>query len=147
MYVWLLQHRASETVCVCVCSVVCSWHYKCECLCVKRWTAARPHDCHSPHCLKERQREAKRLLSIEEPRKDADKRPKLNKCWKARGHALWIRENGCRDNPSWVFQCGDHTDTLHASIQLNYKSTHTGVPVHVHVLCPSGMSERGCVDV
>lgn len=56
---------------------LCSWYYKCECLCVKQWTAARPHYCHSPHCLKEKQREAKRLLSIEEPRKDGDKRPKI----------------------------------------------------------------------
>ena len=39
---------------------LCSWYHKCECLCVKQWTAARPHYCHSPHCLKERQREAKR---------------------------------------------------------------------------------------
>lgn len=60
-----------------------SWYYKCECLCVKWWTAARPHYCHSPHCPKERQREAKRLLSIEKLRKDGDKRLKLNKCWKA----------------------------------------------------------------
>lgn len=27
--------------------------------------------------------------------------------------------------PIWGFQWGDHTDTLHPSIQLNYRSTHT----------------------
>lgn len=138
----------AQSECDCVClhlqCRLCSWYYKCECLCVKQWTAARPHYCHSPHCLKERQREAKRLLSIEELRKDGDKRPKLNKCWKAAWRASpWSYDLNERERlqgyPIWVFQRVDHTDTLHPSIQLN-RSTHTGVPVHVHVLCPSGMS-------
>lgn len=114
---------------------------------MKQWTAARPHYCHSPHCLKERQREAKRLLSTEEPREDGDKGPKLNKCrkaaWRASpwSYALNERER-LQGYPIWVFQWGDHTDTLHASIQLNYGSVHTGAPVHAHVLCPFGMCGR-----
>lgn len=131
---------------------LCSWYYKCECSCVKQWRAARPHYCHSPHCLKERQREAKRLLSIEEPRKDGDKRPKLNKCrkaaWRASPWSCALNERErLQGYPIWGFQLGDHTDTLHPSIQLNYRSTHTGVPVYVHVLCPSGMSKCGRVHL
>lgn len=44
---------------------------------VKRWRAARPHYCHSPHWRKERQREAKRLLSIEELKRDEHKGLKI----------------------------------------------------------------------
>lgn len=134
-------------MCVCICSVVYVPGIISVNVCVKQWTAARPHYCHSPHCLKERQREAKRLLSTEEPREDGDKGPKLNKCrkaaWRASpwSYALNERER-LQGYPIWVFQWGDHTDTLHASIQLNYGSVHTGAPVHAHVLCPFGMCGR-----
>lgn len=81
-------HVCAEAVsvceCVCVCVICVPGIISVNlCVCAKQWTAARPHYCHSPHCLKERQSKAMRLLSIEEPRKDGDKRPKLNKCWKA----------------------------------------------------------------
>lgn len=52
-------------VCVCstkwvrLCMCLCSLYSKCECLCVREWTGARPHYCHSPHCLNERQRGTK----------------------------------------------------------------------------------------
>lgn len=76
----------------------------------------QPHYCHSPHCLKERQREAKRLLSIEEPREDGDKRPKLNKCrkaaWRASPWSYDLNErDGCRDIPSGSFS-GETTQIL-----------------------------------
>lgn len=86
------QHECvNKHACVCECDCVClhsqrrlcSRYYKCECLCVKQWTAARPHYCHSPHCLKERQREAKRALSVAELKEDGDKSSKLYKRWKA----------------------------------------------------------------
>lgn len=53
-----------------------------------------------------------------------------------------MREDGCRGNLSRSFSGG--TTQIH-SIQLSRRSMHTGVPVHVHVLRPSGMSECRCV--
>lgn len=101
---------------------------------MKQWTAARPHYCHSPHCLKERQREAKRPLSIQELKKGGDKGPKLNKCWKAAWRASpWSCALNERerlwDNPSGSFT--GETTQIHSvpGIQFNYKSTHTGVPI------------------
>lgn len=72
-----------DRVCLYLPRRLCSRYYKCECLCVKQWTAARPHYCHSPHCPKERRGEAKRALSVKGLKKDGDKSPKLYKCWKA----------------------------------------------------------------
>lgn len=112
MHICQPQRRVAETVCVCLSAFsqdgLCSWSFERECLYVKQWTAARPHYCHSPHCLKERQREAKRPLSIQELKKGGDKGPKLNKCRKAawRGSpwscALNERER-LWDNPSGSF--------------------------------------------
>lgn len=115
---------------------------------MKQWTAARPHYCHSPHCLKERQREAKRPLSIQELKKGGDKGPKLNKCWKAAWRASpWSCALNERerlwDNPSGSFS--GETTQIHSvpGIQLNYKSTHTGVPILfescISLQCLSGL--------
>lgn len=113
---------------------LCSWSFERECLYVKQWTAARPHYCHSPHCLKERQREAKRSLSIQELKKGGDKGPKLNKCWKAAWRASpWScalnKRERLWDNPSGSFS--GETTQIHSipGIRLNYRSTHTGVPI------------------
>lgn len=90
MDVCLPQHRVTETVCVCFLQDrLCSWSFKCECLYVKRWTAARPHYCHSPHCLKERQREAKRPLSIQEPKER----------WRQKAQIKQMLESGLESQP------------------------------------------------
>lgn len=81
------------------------------------------------------QREAKRLLSIQELKKGGDKGPKLNKCWKAAWRASpWSCALNERerlwDNPSGSFS--GETTQMHSipGIQFNYKSTHTGVAIY-----------------
>lgn len=131
MRVCLLNHRARESERVFTCNAVCVPGIISVNVCVwRQWTVARPHYCHSPHCLKERRREAERALSVG-GRKMETKAPNYTNAGErlgepAHGHVLWMRENGCRDNPSGSFRGGPHRYTPSQRSAPPPRRTHRG---------------------
>lgn len=118
-----------------------SWVYVWN-VCVKQWKTARPHYCHSPHCLIAKQREAKRG-------KAAVFNWKLKERWRQKAQIKQMVESGLESQPvvirierKWTaagithlglsVRRGPHR-SLRSCIQMDYSCFTQGA---VHGPCP-----------